>query len=90
MDNAPLRNPSHGIQELLLAVDEAIMTTMAPSRGLVCCCKRAVRFAWSQTPRRSLTTIHVGGPVEKLDLPTQIPREYWSQLPQRLRPDHGM
>lgn len=35
-----------------------------------------------------MLSLHAG-PVERLDFPHQLPEQYWSQLPKRMRPDQG-
>ncbi|ETN42523.1 ribosomal protein L19 [Cyphellophora europaea CBS 101466] len=54
-----------------------------------CCYKSFVRDLTRQLqPRRSMVTIQRGRP-EKIKPPEDLPDTFWSQLPNRLRPDHG-
>jgi hypothetical protein len=67
----------------------ANMTPRVPPRISLCCWRTLLGDA-SQNPlqRRSLVTVQ-RGPVQKLEIPPNIPAQYWSQLPARLRPDKG-
>jgi large subunit ribosomal protein L19 len=61
-----------------------------PHSRLLCCGRSLFREFQAHKPqRRSFVTIQ-RGPVQKLDLPPGLPKQYWPQLPARLRPDGGM
>jgi len=65
------------------------MAQVLPFGSATCCCRRAVKFAWSRpAQRRSMLSLHAG-PVERLNFPPQLPEQYWSQLPKRMRPEQG-
>jgi large subunit ribosomal protein L19 len=55
------------------------------------CCWRSFFNEIARIPqsRRSLVTVQRGR-VEKLPIPPSLPQQFWSQLPNRLRPDKGM
>ena len=65
---------------------------MAPpaSKRISLCCLRSLlpEAAPPSRSRRSFVTVQ-RGPVERLPIPPNLPQQYWSQLPKRLRPDRG-
>ncbi|KAJ9617053.1 hypothetical protein H2200_000774 [Cladophialophora chaetospira] len=65
------------------------MSRPAASRMSACCWRSLFAEVQPQRQfRRSLVTLQ-RGPVEKLEVPSDLPSQYWSQLPTRLKPDRG-
>ncbi|EXJ60771.1 hypothetical protein A1O7_04924 [Cladophialophora yegresii CBS 114405] len=65
------------------------MSRTAVSRMSACCWRSVFAEIHPQRPLcRSLATLQ-RGPVEKLEVPTDLPPQYWSQLPARLKRDRG-
>ncbi|KAK5950129.1 hypothetical protein OHC33_008844 [Knufia fluminis] len=62
------------------------MAQLLPIRSATCCCRRAIKFAWSRpSQQRSMVSLQVG-PTERLNFPPQLPEQFLSQLPKRMRP----
>ncbi|OCT45841.1 mitochondrial 54S ribosomal protein IMG1 [Cladophialophora carrionii] len=65
------------------------MSKTCVSRTSACCWRSVFAEIHPQRQlRRSLATLQ-RGPVEKLEVPTDLPSQYWAQLPARLKPDRG-
>ncbi|OAL28014.1 hypothetical protein AYO20_09636 [Fonsecaea nubica] len=64
------------------------MSKSVASRMSICCWRSLFPELRPQHFRRTLVTLQ-RGPVEKHEVPSDLPSQYWSQIPERFRPDRG-
>ncbi|OAG41853.1 hypothetical protein AYO21_03856 [Fonsecaea monophora] len=64
------------------------MSKSVASRISICCWRSLFPELRPQHFRRTLVTLQ-RGPVEKREVPSDLPSQYWSQIPERFRPDRG-